>query len=88
MTALQNSPREGRLINASNVVLGVVLVLSPLLFEFTFHGAAAASAWLNGWLIGFVALIALTDLEEWEEWTNLALVAGLLFHHGCFASTG
>lgn len=73
MTALQNSPREGRVINASNVILGIVLVLSPFLFEFTFHQTAAASAWLNGGLIGFVALIALTDLEEWEEWTNLAL---------------
>jgi SPW repeat len=54
-------------------VLGFVLFVSPFLFDFNVEKAAAASAWLNGGLISFVAFIALTDLDEWEEWTNLAL---------------
>jgi hypothetical protein len=35
MTTLQNSPRDGQVINASNVILGIVLVLTPFLFGFT-----------------------------------------------------
>ena len=88
MPALKNDPREGRVINASNVVLGVALVFSPFLFDFTSHGAAAASAWLNGGLIGFVALIALTDFEEWEEWTNLALGSWVAFSPWLFRFDG
>jgi O-antigen/teichoic acid export membrane protein len=67
----QPSPREGRVINALNVVLGLCLFLSPFLLGFTHQIAAATTAWLSGGLIAFTAFIALTDFEEWEEWINL-----------------
>jgi O-antigen/teichoic acid export membrane protein len=68
-----SSPGEGRAINALNVVLGLCLFLSPLLFGFTDQLAAATNAWLSGGLVAFTAFIALTDFEEWEEWINLVV---------------
>lgn len=67
------SPTKDRAINAVNIFLGLCLFLTPLLFGFLGEKVAAASAWLTGGLIGFVALIALTDLDEWEECINLTL---------------
>jgi hypothetical protein len=66
-------PREAKAINALNVVLGLCLFLSPLLFGFTGHPAAATNAWLSGGLIAFTGFIALTDFEEWEEWINVVI---------------
>jgi len=37
------------------------------------RSCGGADAWLSGFVIGVVAIAALTRFAEWEEWINLML---------------
>ncbi len=54
-----------------NLVLGVLLFLSPMLFGFTADLTPAWNAWASGIVIAALAVAALAAFAEWEEWTSL-----------------
>jgi hypothetical protein len=58
----------------ANLVLGVVLCLSPWLFAFA-PGAESWNAWAAGIIIALLSIAALFAFAEWKEWLNL--IAGL-----------
>ncbi len=57
-----------------NLILAVLLVISPWAFGFP-AGAATANAVVFGIVIGALAIAALAAFARWEEWINL--IAGL-----------
>lgn len=60
---------NAKLCDAANLVLGVVLLVSPWIFGFT--GAAAENANVAGIAIAVLAVAALAAFAVWEEWLNL-----------------
>jgi hypothetical protein len=67
--------RDDAAINGLNAALGVVLLISPWLLNFTVAPIATGIAVTGGIIIAIVAFAAFTQLLEWEEWVNLT--AGL-----------
>ncbi len=53
-----------------NTLLGLWLVISPWLFAYNAHVAAAWNAWVPGVIIAVAAIAALASFHEWEEWVN------------------
>lgn len=70
----ENSWKREGLTDIANLVLGVLLFLSPWLFGFTSQ-AASWNAWLSGVVLGGLAVAALAAFAKWEEW--LSLIAGV-----------
>ena len=62
-----------------NLVLAVLLFISPWALGYTEHIQAARTAWASGLVIGFIALAAIVQFSEWEEWLNLLLGVWLIF---------
>jgi len=56
-----------------NLVLAVVLFVSPWLFQFADQPTPAWNAWVCGVIIAALAIAALVQFAEWEEWINVAL---------------
>lgn len=67
--------RTDMIINVTNMVLGVILFLSPWLFGYSQETGAALNARLGGGLVILLALLAVISTHDWEEW--LSVVAGL-----------
>jgi hypothetical protein len=57
----------------ANLVLAVILFISPWVIGFTTLNAAARNAWVIGIVIAVLAIAALTAFAVWEEWVNLVL---------------
>lgn len=62
-----------------NLVLAVLLFISPWALGFTEHMHAARTAWVSELVIGFIAIAAIVQFAEWEELLNLLLGVGLIF---------
>jgi hypothetical protein len=63
-----------KLVDWGNLVLAIVLVISPWVLAFP-AGAATYNAVIAGLVIGLVAIGALVAFNQWEEWANLILGA-------------
>lgn len=57
----------------ANLVLAVVLFISPWVVGFAPVVAAAWNAWVVGVVIAALAIAALTAFAVWEEWISLLL---------------
>jgi len=55
----------------ANLVLGVLLFLSPWVLGFRSDQHASWNAWICGAVIAVLAIGALSMFQEWEEWLNL-----------------
>jgi hypothetical protein len=67
--------RREAIADVLNLLLGLGLFATPWLFGFMATSAATESAWVSGFLIVLMALVALIAFAIWEEW--LALLFGL-----------
>jgi hypothetical protein len=65
--------REDAAINAMSAVLGVILLISPWLFDFRSVPVAAWNASITGIAIGAFAFAAFIRPHAWEEWIDLAV---------------
>jgi hypothetical protein len=61
-----------------NLVLAVVLFVSPWAFGFAGETGAAWNAWICGIVIAVLAVLALVKFAEWEEWIAAALGVWLI----------
>ena len=61
-----------------NLILGVLLFLSPWLITGFSNRAAEWNAWIAGALLIIFAAVALSEYAEWEEWTNLIIGAWVI----------
>lgn len=68
---METTWRKEKVADVINLVLGVVLFLSPWIFGFAAESAASWNAWLSGILIAALAIAALAAFAEWEQWLNL-----------------
>lgn len=57
----------------ANLVLAVLLFISPWAVGYTALTNAARNAWVVGVVIAILAIAALTAFAVWEEWVNLVL---------------
>jgi hypothetical protein len=58
-----------------NLVLAVLLFVSPWVLGFSADRFAAGNAWISAIVIAALAIGALSAFQEWEEWLNL--IAGI-----------
>ena len=61
-----------------NLVLGVLLFISPWIMGFAAHPSASWNAWIGGVIAAGLALVALARFAEWEEWLSVALGVWLI----------
>jgi uncharacterized membrane protein HdeD (DUF308 family) len=64
--------RNDDILNGTNALLGLILLLSPWVFGFA---ATKSANWLTGTggiVIGVISLAALAQRAEWHEWIVLA----------------
>lgn len=54
-----------------NLVLAVLLFISPWVLGFSLEPYPAWNAWISAIVIFVVAIGALSAFREWEEWLNL-----------------
>ena len=73
-----------------NLVLAVLLIISPWVLTYSTDTTAAANAWVSGVVIGLLAIAALTALAEWEEWLEMLVGAWVVISPWtlAFASDG
>jgi peptidoglycan/LPS O-acetylase OafA/YrhL len=64
--------------DTASLILGVWMILSPWILQFTGTPAAMWNAIVFGVLIAVMALMALVDFHEWEEWADMAIGAWLI----------
>ncbi|MGO9391474.1 SPW repeat protein [Rhodoblastus sp.] len=62
----------------ANLVLGVLLFLSPWALGYANTEMAARTAWIGGIVIAILALAAIVNFAEWEEWLTLLMGAAVL----------
>jgi SPW repeat len=67
--------RTDTAINAANVALGCMLIVSPWLFGFADEHWATWNAWISGSVVVLIALPAVVQVHDWEEWLNV--ISGL-----------
>lgn len=70
---MTNSDGWKTMILGSQLVLGLVLLLTPWLVGFTAEAVAAWSAWITGGVIALVAAAALAGHAYAGSWANLVL---------------
>jgi heme/copper-type cytochrome/quinol oxidase subunit 3 len=56
-----------------NLVLGVLLFISPWLLGFADMELAAINAWIAGGIVIALAVSALVSFRQWEEWVNIVV---------------
>ena len=71
MTALDE--RVDATLNAANVALGVILLISPWLLDFSGHQLATWNAVASGAVIAILTFAAFVRTREWEEWVDLVV---------------
>lgn len=59
----------------ANLVLAVLLFLSPWILGFSAEQYAAWNAWISAVVVAALAIGAISAFQEWEEW--LSLIAGI-----------
>lgn len=67
--------RDDDILNGTNALLGLILLLSPWIFGFAATRSANWMAGTGGIVIGVISLAALAQRAEWHEW--IVLAAGL-----------
>lgn len=71
------TPRGGGQSNTwedwTNLVLGLWLIASPWILQFTTAPVAARNVWIAGGIIAVLAAAALYQVQQWEEWTNAVI---------------
>ena len=67
--------RDDDILNGTNAIVGLILLLSPWVFGFAATKSANWTAGTGGIVIGVISLAALARRAEWHEWVVLA--AGL-----------
>ena len=70
---LKKKWRKESILDVINLVLGVGLISTPLVFGFTGIEMANRNAWIAGVVIGVTSIATLVSFAEWEEWVNLVL---------------
>jgi hypothetical protein len=61
-----------KLCDVVNLILGIILFLSPWMFGFE-AGSASQNAHVSGIVIAVLSIAALAAFTEWEEWLNLVV---------------
>lgn len=69
----QSGWRKESPLDVINLILGIGLLLSPWLLNFTTDAAASRNAWVSGLIIGLLSLAALSAFADWEEWGNIIM---------------
>lgn len=64
--------------DATNLILGLWLVLSPWPLAFAAEQTAAMNAWVCGGLIAVAAIAAYIAAKPWQHWLSAALGAWLI----------
>jgi nitric oxide reductase large subunit len=67
--------KKDMIADVVNLVIGLVLFVSPWALGFAAESPTNWNAWLSGILIAALAVAALAVFAEWQEW--LALAAGV-----------
>lgn len=57
----------------ADVLLGIVVLISPWILNFTHAAAPTWNAVIVGAAIVAISVLAIRHLEPWEEWLNVAL---------------
>jgi SPW repeat len=71
-------PEGRRIPDWINLVLAVLLFLSPWVMAFAADTMAAWNAWIIGVVLAVLAIAALTAFAEWEEWVGVVLGVWLI----------
>jgi hypothetical protein len=61
-----------------NLCLGLWLIASPWVMDYSNAGLAAGDAWILGVGVTVISIVALVSPDVWEEWLNLLLAAFIL----------
>lgn len=61
-----------------NLILGLWLIASPWIMDYTSAGFAAGDAWILGVALVTISIVGLISPDVWEEWMNLLLAALIL----------
>ena len=61
---------NAKLCDVANLILGVILLVSPWIFRFS-SGAPSQNAFVSGIVIAAISIAALAAFAVWEEWLNL-----------------
>ncbi len=72
MTTFLDRPQD-EVLNSVNLLLGIVLFMSPWSLGYTDQHTIAWNAWLCGGFVAGIVLLALTETWDWEEYSNLAV---------------
>ena len=64
--------------DATNLVLGVWLIVSPWILGYVAQQAPTVNAVVVGVVITLAAAAAIYAFQTWEEWANVALAAWLV----------
>ena len=75
---MENSLKKSIWQDWVNLILGVWLIASPWIMDYSHAGFAAGDAWLLGVAVVIISLIGLLSPDVWEEWMNLLLAALIL----------
>lgn len=67
-----------RLQDRINLGVGVLLFISPWLFQFTDMTGAAINAWLCGVVVAGVATAALISFSQWQQWHGIPVGAWII----------
>ena len=59
-----------------NILLGIALAVSPLLFAADVGSSASWSAYVAGLLIVLAGVVELVDYRPWQSWVTVALGLG------------
>src|SRR5215470_5610040 len=65
-----NEWTNAKLCDIGNLILGVVLVLTPWIFSYP-GGLESQNAIVSGVVIAVLSIAALAAFTVWEEWLNL-----------------
>jgi hypothetical protein len=67
-----NEWSNAKLCDVANLILGVILLVSPWFFAFA-AGAQTQNAMICGAVIAILSIAALAAYAVWEEWLNLII---------------